>query len=366
MSLVFFELSILGRFFLCAGTPNRDDRLSPAWVSACPASLLCAGCGLGEHQMSNLSYGHSFPFIPLQTYLNSSLYSSSGDSWLAGHFSGTWGSLRSLLKYDTFSLWKTQFRAPRPRCPFSWFRASDLMRSGFNRNSRLQSELLVCLTLIPLRTYWNCLKKSLAFFELSIFSRCFLCAGTPNRDDRVSPAWVSACFGQLLCAGCGLREHQMFIVSFGLSFLCIPLQTYLNPGSYCRSGSSDPWFPGLHYYRGPINVEKDLSQLQILFPGILLMLIWLGLTWLDLIWFDLNRFDLIWFELIRPDLIWRDLIWFDLIWLDLTWLDLTWPVLTWSDSTWPDLTWFDVIWFDLIWFGLNGLDLIWVDLIWFD
>ena len=61
-------------FFLCAGTPNRDDRVSPAWVSACSFQHLCAGCGLGEHLISNLSFGKAFPCNPLQTYVNSSLY----------------------------------------------------------------------------------------------------------------------------------------------------------------------------------------------------------------------------------------------------------------------------------------------------
>ena len=97
-----------------------------------------------------------------------------------------------------------------------------------------------------------------------------MCAGTPNRDDRVSPAWVSACFGQLLCAGCGLGEHQLFIVSFGVSFLCIPLQTYLNPGSYCWSGSSDPWVRGLYYYRG---LCKDV------FNGSVVLLLLIAVCW---------------------------------------------------------------------------------------
>jgi ABC-type transport system involved in cytochrome c biogenesis permease subunit len=65
----------------------------------------------------------------------------------------------------------------------------------------------VKFSFIPLRTYWNGQQKSFVFFDTFIFASILLRAGTPNGDDRVSPAWLSAIGGQLLCAGCGLREH---------------------------------------------------------------------------------------------------------------------------------------------------------------
>ena len=71
--LVFFDVSILGRFFWCVFIPNRDDRVSPARLSVIPGQLLCAGCGLGEQWFPNLSFWIAFPFNPLQTYVNSSL-----------------------------------------------------------------------------------------------------------------------------------------------------------------------------------------------------------------------------------------------------------------------------------------------------
>ena len=55
-------------------TYNRDDRVSPARLSVGRGQLLCAGCGLGDHLILNLSFGIAFPFNPLQTYMNSSLY----------------------------------------------------------------------------------------------------------------------------------------------------------------------------------------------------------------------------------------------------------------------------------------------------
>jgi hypothetical protein len=123
---------------LCAGTPNRDDRVSPARLSAIGGQLLCAGCGLGEHFNPNLSFGIAFPSNPLQTYVNSSLFLLVLGLKASRPVSLIWGPSKSLLKYDTFSL--SNLRIPGPEAPRLILLNLGCPDPYSNIASRLQSE----------------------------------------------------------------------------------------------------------------------------------------------------------------------------------------------------------------------------------
>ena len=102
-----FQLAV---FNICAQAADLVSTLFPIWA-------------LGKHFLAIRCRRMS-----ILAYICSSL-----DSRLLGSFSSIWGLSRSLLKYDTFSLSKRQFRSSRPRRPFSWFRGSHF-------SLRLQSE----------------------------------------------------------------------------------------------------------------------------------------------------------------------------------------------------------------------------------